>query len=185
MANGLGSTIIGNSLDSNANSLPLGYLSNQNGSTAQIIAGDEKAKDPTLKTVEVTLVGKPAGMSAGEYLNRQALEKIAPEYGLNSADIELEIQYVKDKKNGNFIENLSFGKVAVKEPNNLTDKDVDALVIKGNKNVNFGIHTSTVHRMLERDGIVRWLAQRDALDIPVTEADKNDLARLGYTPEIF
>lgn len=183
MANGFGSTIIGNSLDSNANSLPLGYLSNQSGSTAQLTAGGEKAKDPTLKTVEVILVGKPAGMSAGEYLNRQALEKIAPEYGLNSADIELEIQYVKDKENGNFIENLSFGKFAVKEPNKLTDKDIDALVLKGNKAVNFGIHASTVQRMLERDGIVRWLAQKDALNIPVTEADKNDLARLGFSPE--
>lgn len=182
MANGFGTTIIG-SLDSNANSLALGRLSNQKGTTAQVKTNDGKAKDSILKTVEVTLVGKPAGMSAGEYLTRQALEKIAPEYGLNSVDINLEIQYVKDKKNGNFIEELSFGDVAVKEPNKLTDKDVDALVAKGNKTVDFGIHTSTVQRMLERDEIVKWLAGRDALGIPVTEADKNDLTRLGFSPE--
>lgn len=182
MANGFGSATIG-SIGSDKNSFPLGYLSNQKGSTLQVKTTDEKAKDPVIKTVKVTLEGKPAGMSAGEYLNRQALEQIAPEYGLSSADIELEIQYVKDKKDGNFIENLSFGGVAVKEPNKLTDKDIDALVADGNKNVNFGVHTSTVQRMLERDGIMRWLAQKDALNIPVTEADKADLARLGYSPE--
>jgi hypothetical protein len=158
-------------------------LSNRKGSTIQINANDGKTKDPTIKTVEVSLVGKPPGMSAGEYLMRQALEKIAPEYGLNSTDIELEIQYVKDKKNGNFIENLSFGTEVVKEPNNIKDKDVDALIAGGKKNVDFGVHQSTVQKMLERGEVVKWLAQRDALNIPVTEQDKNDLAQCGYSPE--
>jgi len=122
-------------------------------------------------------------MSVGEYLTRQALEQIAPEYGLNSTDIDLEIQYVKDKKSGNFIDDLSFGTNKIEKPNELTDKDVDALVAKGNKTVDFGIHGSTVRKMLERDEIVRWLAQKDALKLPVTEQDKNDLAQLGYMPE--
>jgi hypothetical protein len=182
MANGFGSTNI-TSFGSNANSLPLGFLSNQKGSTAQVKTNDEQTKDPILKTVNVTLAGKPPGMSAGEYLMRQALEQIAPSLGLTAADIDLEIQSVKDKENGNFIQNLSFGKNKIEKPNDLTDEAVNALVAKGNKNVGFGIHQSTVQRMLARDEIVKWLAGRDALGIPVTEADKNDLARLGFSPE--
>jgi len=183
MANGFSSTgIVQLRLDTNL--LTLGCLSNRKGSTIQINANDGKTKDPMIKTVEVTLVGKPPGMSAGEYLMRQALEKIAPEYGLNSTDIELEIQYVKDKKNGNFIENLSFGTEVVKEPNNLKDKDVDALIAGGKKNVDFGVHQSTVQKMLERGEVVKWLAQRDALNIPVTEQDRSDLAqRRNASPE--
>lgn len=182
MANGFGSTNI-SSFGSDGNSVSLGFLSNQKGSTAQVKTNDEQVKDPILKTVEVTLVGKPSGMSAGEYLMRQALEQIAPSLGLTSSDIDLEIQSVKDKENGNFIQNLSFGKNKIEKPNDLTDEAVGALVAKGNKNVDFGIHQSTVQRMLARDEIVKWLAGRDALGIPITEADIKDLARLGFSSE--
>jgi len=112
--------------------------------TAQTVATGEESNDPIIKKAEVTLVGKPPGVAIGEYLTRQALEKIAPEYGLNSTDIDLEIQHVKDKKNGNFIEDLNFGGKAVAKPNDLTDKQVNALVAAGNKNVDFGIHKSTI-----------------------------------------
>jgi hypothetical protein len=56
---------------------------------------DDDAKIP----VKVSLKGKPAGMSAGEYLLRQALEKIAPHVGLDSSDLEAEIQARKGLTN--------------------------------------------------------------------------------------
>ena len=176
-ANGIGFLGSAAKLPSNASS------NYRKGSTIQTAADDGKTKDPIIQKVEVTLAGKPAKMSAGEYLTRQALAQIAPAYGLNSADIDLEIQYIAEKKGGRFIDNLNFGENKIAKPNNLTDDDVNALVARGNTKIDFGIHQSSVQRMLERDEIVKWLAGRDALGIAVTEQDKRDLAQLGYSPE--
>ncbi|MEP6922905.1 MAG: hypothetical protein ABI954_00450, partial [Pyrinomonadaceae bacterium] len=151
--------------------------------TAQTVATGEESKDSIIKKTKVTLVGKPPDVAIGEYLTRQALEKIAPEYGLNSTDIDLEIQYVKNKKNGNFIEDLSFGGKTVAKPNDLTDKQVNALVAAGNKNVNFGIHQSTVERMQERKTVLKWIAEKEAFGGSLSAQDKADLVQLGYADQ--
>ena len=97
-------------------------------SSAQTVAPGEGSNDSIIKKAQVTLVGKPKDVAVGEYLTRQALEQIAPDYGLSSTDIDLEIQYVKDQKNGDFIGDLNFGGKSVVKPNDLTDKQVDALI---------------------------------------------------------
>lgn len=161
-------------------------LFDKNPGNVRLSANDDaaaKKDDPIIARETVSLENKPAGTTLGEHLTRQALEKLAARYGLDSTDIELEIQYIKEKEKSDFISNLRFGKTEVKNPDSLTDDQVNALIAKGNKTVNFGIHESTVKRMLERNEIVKWLAQRHALNIPITEQDEADLARLGYTRE--
>ncbi len=141
------------------------------------------ADNPVVAKVPVTLENKPAQMPLGEHLTRQALSKIAAKYGLSAADVELEIQYIKEKDGGKFIDDLSFGKTAVKNPNDLTDLQVADLIKNGHKNVEFGIHQATVERMVKRDELVKWLAQKDEFGISISDQDKADLAEAGFTTD--
>ncbi len=133
--------------------------------------------------VPVTLENKPPGTSLGEHLKRQALNKIVADYGSRSEDVDLEIQYTKEKDGGKFIGDLSFGKTAVKNPNDLTDIQVADLIKNGHKTVTFSIHEASVERMVKRDELVKWLAQKDEFGVPISEQDKTDLAEMGYTTD--
>ena len=139
-------------------------------------------KNPIIGKATVSLENKPPEMPLGEHLKRQALNKIAADYGLRSEDVELEIQYIKEKSGGNFINDLNFGETQVKNPNDLTDLQVADLIKNGHKTVEFGIHQATIERMVKRDELVKWLAQKDALNISMSEEDVADLKNLGYTP---
>ena len=155
---------------------------NQAKTTVQKSNNKKSVDDPVIARVPVTLENKPPRTSLGEHLNRQALNKIVADYGLRSEDVELEIQYIKEKEDGKFIEELNFNKTAVKNPNDLTDLQVADLIKNGHKTVEFGIHQATIERMVKRDELVKWLAQKDALNISMSEEDVADLKNLGYTP---
>lgn len=149
----------------------------------QAANGKNDADNPVIAKIPVSLENKPPQMPLGEHLTRQALNKLAADYGLSAADVELEIQYITEKEGGKFIENLNFGQTAIKNPNDLTDLQVAGLIKNGNKTVNFGIHQATVERMIKRDELVKWLAQKDEFGIPISEQDKTELAQIGYTPD--
>ena len=155
---------------------------NQAKTTVQKSNNKKSVDDSVIARVPVTLENKPPRTSLGEHLNRQALNKIVADYGLRSEDVELEIQYIKEKEDGKFIEELNFNKTAVKNPNDLTDLQVADLIKNGHKTVEFGIHQATIERMVKRDELVKWLAQKDALNISMSEEDVADLKNLGYTP---
>jgi hypothetical protein len=140
-------------------------------------------KNPIIRKETVSLENKPPEMPLGEHLMRQALNKLAPTYNLSEADVDLEIQYIKEKDGGKFIENLSFGKNEVVNPNDLTDVQVADLIKNGHKNVEFGIHQATIERMIKRDELVKWLARKDEFGIGISEQDKTDLAEIGYTTD--
>jgi hypothetical protein len=140
-------------------------------------------KNPIIRKETVSLENKPPEMPLGEHLMRQALNKLAPTYNLSEADVDLEIQYIKEKDGGKFIENLSFGKNEVVNPNDLTDVQVADLIKNGHKNVEFGIHQATIERMVKRDELVKWLARKDEFGIGISEQDKTDLAEIGYTTD--
>jgi hypothetical protein len=90
---------------------------------------------------------------------------------------------IREKDGGKFIDDLSFGKNAVKTPNDLTDLQVADLIKNGHKNVEFGIHQATIERMVKRDELVKWLARKDEFGIGISEQDKTDLAEMGYTTD--
>ena len=129
-------------------------------------------KNPIIGKATVSLENKPPEMPLGEHLKRQALNKIAADYGLRSEDVELEIQYIKEKSGGNFINDLSFGETQVKNPNDLTDLQVADLIKNGHKTVEFGIHQATIERMVKRDELVKWLAQKDEFGINISISDR-------------
>jgi hypothetical protein len=158
-------------------------LNNQVKTTVQTSNEKNGADNPVVAKVPVTLENKPPQIPLGEHLTRQALNKLSSVYNLSAADVELEIQYIKEKDGGKFIDDLSFGKTAVKNPNDLTDLQVSDLIKNGHKNVEFGIHQATVERMVKRDELVKWLAQKDEFGIAVSDQDKADLAQLGYTTD--
>lgn len=139
--------------------------------------------DPIIGKETVSLENKPSEMPLGEHLTRQALEKIAPRYGLNASDIELEIKYIKEKKGGDFIDNLSFGKNKIKNPDALSNEQINQLIAKGNKTVDFGIHQSTVERMQERRLVLQWVAEKEAFGGKLSDQDYEQLAQIGYSRE--
>jgi hypothetical protein len=125
--------------------------------------------DPRIPVV-VSLKGKPTGMSAGEYILRQALEKIAPRVGLDSSDVEAEIQARKDAVNWSYTTNHD----------NVSDLKLKEEINTSGSEIVIGVRTSTIERMLKRDAVGKWLAEKKALGITLTDEDYRWLAEEGF-----
>lgn len=121
--------------------------------------------------VPVSTKGKPPETDANEWLFREALKQIAPKYGLNSSDIELEIKSRQNtltdadpSNDHNFLQN-PIPKNAQKYETTL------------------GIRESTIQKMQERKQVLQIIAEKEAFGGKLSDADIFALSELGYSQQ--